>query len=199
MYAQGKVQAAGRGLLGFKALTTVDLQTGVRTTTTYRQDFPYSGYPLETEVRTADGLLLRSATNTWQLLGYEVDEVTTAAVNESWAAVAAAAGSAALGPLQPYLARTVEHRYDLPVTDDRGTVSAGARLTTVTTTTAQDGHGNPTTITVTTEDHANNKRFRQETVNRYGAAPAADLGADLRSPHACGGNAPAGRGQRRHL
>ena len=47
-------------------------QTGVRTTTTYRQDFPYIGLPLETAVTTAgmDGKLLRSAVNTWRLQGY---------------------------------------------------------------------------------------------------------------------------------
>ena len=66
-YEQAKLQAAGRGLLGFKALGTVDLQRGVRTTTTYRQDFPYIGYPVTTEVVDEDGHRLRHAANTWQL------------------------------------------------------------------------------------------------------------------------------------
>ena len=66
-YEQAKLQAAGRGLLGFQALTTVDLQRGVRTTTSYRQDFPYIGYPVATEVVDAAGHVLRTATNTWQL------------------------------------------------------------------------------------------------------------------------------------
>ena len=174
-YGQGKVQAAGRGLLGFKTLTTVDLQSGGRTTTTYRQDFPYIGYPLETEVRTADNLLLRSAANTWKLVGYETDDATTTEENEDWKVRAGMAGSATLGPLQPYIAQSVEKVHDLPVPDDMGTATtdddtlgAGALLTTVTTDTVQDGYGNPTKITVTTEDHANGKRFRQKTVNAYG-------------------------------
>ena len=48
--------------------------------------------------------------------------------------------------------------------------TAGALLTTVTTTTAVDNHGNPTTLTTTTEDHVNGKRFQQQTVNTYGTS-----------------------------
>ena len=160
VYEQGKVQAAGRGLLGFKSLTTVDLQTGVRTTTTYRQDFPYIGLPLETAVKTAgmDGKLLRSAVNTWRLQGYRA----------SWDARGSggSTGSARLGPLQPYIEESVETVYDLPATAN----DTETELTTVTTTTAVDGYGNPTRITVTTDDHANSKRFQQVTANTYGAA-----------------------------
>ena len=49
-------------------------------------------------------------------------------------------------------------------------MQSGALLTTVTTTTEVDAYGNPTRITATTQDHANDKRFRQQTVNTYGAA-----------------------------
>ena len=136
----------------------------MRTTTTYRQDFPYIGLPLETAVKTAgmDGKLLRSAVNTWRLQGYRA----------SWDARGSggATGSARLGPLQPYLEKSVEHSYALPATAADGGLTAGALLSTVTTETKVDGYGNPTNITVTTEDHANNKRFQQETVNRYGSA-----------------------------
>ncbi len=163
VYERGKMQAAGRGLLGFRTLTTVDLQTGVRTATTYRQDFPYIGLPLRTEVRTASGKLLRAAQNTWKLKGYK----------SSWDArteqtgPTAGTGSARLGALQPYIETSVEDVYALPVTAN-GTETAGAKLSTVTTVTAVDNHGNPTTITATTEDHANGKRFQQVTANTYG-------------------------------
>ena len=165
MYQQGKIQAAGRGLLGFRTLTTVDLQTGVSTKTTYRQDFPYIGLPLRTEVKTASGKLLRSAQNTWKLKGYQ----SAWNARTAGSGVHAETGSARLGPLQPYLETSVEAVYDLPATVN-GALTAGALLSTVTTATEVDGYGNPTNITVTTEDHANNKRFRQETVNRYGSA-----------------------------
>ena len=171
MYEQAKLQAAGRGLLGFKALTTIDLQTGVATTT-YRQDFPYIGYPLKTEVTTQDGRLLRTAANTWQLQGY----------NTSWNV---AQPTTNLGALQPYLANAVETTYDLPVTKTENNVTTteqGARLTTVTTDNTYDNRGNPTKITTTTEDHANGKHFRQITDNTYdGATDAQRFGRLIES------------------
>ena len=164
VYERGKAQAAGRGLLGFRTLTTVDLQTGVRTTTTYRQDFPYIGLPLRTEVRTASGKLLRSAQNTWKLKGY--DPAWDARTVSS--GLLMGTGSARLGSLQPYIETSVEEAYDLPTTSN-GTETAGTKLTTVTTVTDVDTYGNPTTITATTRDHASTKRFQQVTENTYGA------------------------------
>ena len=66
-YGQAKIQASGRGFLGFERLKTIDEQTKVTTTTQYRQDFPYIGRPLSTEVRTEGGKLLRKSTSTWKL------------------------------------------------------------------------------------------------------------------------------------
>jgi hypothetical protein len=40
----------------------------------------------------------------------------------------------------------------------------------VTKDTVQDAWGNPTRITAVTEDHANNKRFRQVTDNQYASS-----------------------------
>ena len=158
-YEQAKLQAAGRGLLGFQALTTVDLQRGVRTTTSYRQDFPYIGYPVATEVVDAAGHVLRTAANTWQLQGYA----------NTWDDTAASSGTAALGPLQPYLQQSIERTYDLPVdSDEDGETEAGAALSAVTTTSVVDAYGNPTQITVTTRDTVNTKRFEQVTANVYG-------------------------------
>lgn len=64
-YANARVQGGGRGMLGFGKLTTTDEQTGVITTTTYRQDFPYSGSPVSTEVKTAHGQPLSFSQNSW--------------------------------------------------------------------------------------------------------------------------------------
>ncbi len=55
----------GLGSLGFKLLKTTDGQTGVATTSTYKQEYPYTGTPLSTIQIAADGTsLLSSATNT---------------------------------------------------------------------------------------------------------------------------------------
>ncbi|WP_419812213.1 RHS repeat-associated core domain-containing protein [Bacterioplanoides sp.] len=43
-----KVQAGGRGSLGFRVLSTIDHSSGVVTTTEYAQEFPYTGMPYAT-------------------------------------------------------------------------------------------------------------------------------------------------------
>ena len=159
-------------------------QTGVRTTTTYRQDFPYIGLPLETAVKTAgmDGKLLRSATNTWRLQGYEA----------SWDA--RGSGSARLGPLQPYLETSVEKVYDLPATAN----DTETELTTVTTATEVDGVRQPHA------HYGDDGRPRQQQ-----ALPAGDgepvrlgerpVGEAIRPLAAHGSDAQAGRGERRRV
>ena len=71
VYHQAKIQAAGRGYLGFKKIQSIDEQTGVVTSTQYRQDFPFIGMPIKTEVRTADDKLLSESTNEWKLKSYK--------------------------------------------------------------------------------------------------------------------------------
>ncbi|MCH2041011.1 MAG: hypothetical protein MK185_10300 [Saccharospirillaceae bacterium] len=43
-----KAQLGGRGSLGFRILSTLDMNSGVRTTTEYAQKFPYIGMPIAT-------------------------------------------------------------------------------------------------------------------------------------------------------
>ena len=69
-YGEAKIQAMGRGMLGFRTLTTIDEQTGVTTRTTYRQDFPFIGQPLKTEVFSAEGKLLGESSNNTRLTGW---------------------------------------------------------------------------------------------------------------------------------
>ncbi|MCW8126990.1 PQQ-binding-like beta-propeller repeat protein [Microbulbifer halophilus] len=150
-YGRALLQAGGRGLLGFHEIRTVDEQSGIETTTSYRQDYPFQGRPLRTEVRSQDGMLLSEAENTWQLQGWK--STWPDSVQE---------GTAALGPLKPYIAESVEKAYELESNGQR----EGDLLKTVTTTTEQDAHGNPTSIVVTTEA-ANGDTFETETVNEY--------------------------------
>lgn len=67
LYAEAKLQAGGRGFLGFKSLTSIDTQTGIYTTTEYRQDFPYIGMPTNTIVRTKEGKKLSEKINNYDL------------------------------------------------------------------------------------------------------------------------------------
>ncbi|WKD48572.1 RHS repeat-associated core domain-containing protein [Microbulbifer spongiae] len=47
-YAGARMQSGGRGFLGFESVTTYDPQNKVKTTTRYRQDYPYIGMPSQT-------------------------------------------------------------------------------------------------------------------------------------------------------
>ena len=68
-YSGAKVQAGGRGLLGFQTVRSIDPQSNIWTTTHYRQDFPFIGHPLKTERLKHNGgtswTLLSTATTSW--------------------------------------------------------------------------------------------------------------------------------------
>ena len=155
-YADAKVQAMGRGPLGFGQLKTRDAQTGVEATTRYRHDFPFTGMPVSTTVRTSSGRLLSESTTTWKLTGHQ----------PAWEATAKASGTAALGALKPHAAKAVERSYDL----NDGNDDDPALLTAVTTTTQRDAHGNATAVTAVTE--GGGRTFTTKTVNEYGSSDA---------------------------
>ena len=162
-YADAKVQAMGRGPLGFGQLKTKDMQTGVETTTRYRHDFPFTGLPVSTvaalPVKSDEGTVLRrlsESATTWKLTGFQA----------GWKATAKASGTAALGAFRPHAARTVEKSYDL----NGGTDADPNLLTAVTTDLEHDAHGNATKLTVTTE--GGGRVFRAATENEYGPSDA---------------------------
>ena len=157
-YGQAKIQASGRGFLGFERLKTIDEQTNVTTTTQYRQDFPYIGRPLSTEVRTAGGKLLRKSTSTWKL------QRPAGATVASMAATARADGTAKLGALRPVLSKTEEFRYALDTTSTPATQSA---LSKVVTTNTHDGFGNLDKIVTETKLANDSLVARQTTTNLY--------------------------------
>lgn len=145
-YHQMKLQAAGRGMLGFQKISSTDNQTGVITETTYRQDFPFIGMPLNTEVRTASGKVLSRAANTWKLQNWNSGNPPA--------------------PYQPFIAKAVEETRDLK---DNG-ASQGSLLQTVVTDSTYDQYGNALTLKVTTTDAASGDRFIKNTVNTYGTS-----------------------------
>ncbi|MGD8176110.1 Ig-like domain-containing protein, partial [Marinimicrobium sp. ARAG 43.8] len=149
-YGQARSQAEGRGMLGFRYVSTVDEQTGVTTTTEYRQDFPFIGVPLRTEVKTEQGHLLSEAENRWGLQG----------CNLPLAGVATC--ETANQPYQPFIAQSVERRYELL---QEGQIQ-GELLQTVTTDNVYDTSGNPLEISTTTE--GGGKTFTKEVTNIFG-------------------------------
>lgn len=64
-YVGAKNYMSSRGLMGFNQVTMHDPQTAIKTTTTYRQDYPYQGAPIFVEKRTDGGVLLSRVQNTY--------------------------------------------------------------------------------------------------------------------------------------
>ncbi len=138
-YREGKLQAAGRGFLGFQRLLTVDKQSDIVSTTSYRQDWPFMGMPMSTQVVATDGSgfggdTISTSSNEWEIVGWDGTEVATAA----------GSGTAALGPLQAVQSRSTDKTYDLVV--------AGSLLSEVSTASVHNDEGYPTSITVETHD-----------------------------------------------
>ncbi|MFQ3246236.1 MAG: hypothetical protein ACI9SP_002887, partial [Arenicella sp.] len=138
-YSNGRIQAGGRGNLGFQTLTSRDDQTGIRTTTTYRQDWPFVGHPLKTDVRSPSGKILSSSSNRWAIRGYQ----------SSWATTAVNSGSAALGSLQIFTHIALDEGYDLQANG----VQQGVKLSKVVTTQEFDEYGNAIDISVVTDGY----------------------------------------------
>ena len=155
-YSEARLQAAGRGSIGFKTLQTVDEQTGVTTTTSYRQDWPFMGSAFKTEVKTAQGNLLSESTNHWALQGWR----------SSWPSTAKARGSTALGPLHPYIAKATEKTYHL---SDNGATQGGVRAINHTSM-DYDDHGNVSRIVVSNNNGNGTLVQSQTTTNRYGGS-----------------------------
>lgn len=71
-YGGGKVDLSGRGSLGFRWVKTSLPDNGLTQTTFYRQDYPYTGLPLQMEKRTTSGVLLAATQNTYASSVYGV-------------------------------------------------------------------------------------------------------------------------------
>lgn len=53
-----KFDSLRKSLLGFKIISNVSQETGIRTSTFYKQDYPYTGLPYKSEVRLSNGTLV---------------------------------------------------------------------------------------------------------------------------------------------
>jgi hypothetical protein len=117
-YAGAKSHQQGGGFLGFRQTTVRDPQTNIRSTTTYRQDYPYHGAPLTTERRTGNNTLIGQSSTTY------TDQLLNTGLSPTWH--------------QSLPSHTVESSYELN----------GNLISTVITDTTYDGYGNPTSIIV---------------------------------------------------
>ena len=152
-YTEGKVQAGGRGFLGFMTLTTVDEQSGIETTTRYRQDWPFTGLPIGTFSDSSNGTLLSTSSSEWSVEEWASDFPQRAAVS----------GSASLGSMHVLQTKSIDRTYSL--VDDG--LTAGVPLSSVTTDTDYDEEGNAKEIIVTTRDGNENILQTVKTTNTY--------------------------------
>ncbi len=61
-YAGARMQAGGRGFLGFEQLSIVDASSGLKTEQVFRQDFPFTGMPSSTKTFLASSTVPLSET-----------------------------------------------------------------------------------------------------------------------------------------
>lgn len=138
-YHHARIQAGGRGYLGFEKISTVDQETGVKTETSYHQDWPFTGSPKRTVVTTKEGNKLSEAQNTWAA----EQDVTNQRIS------------------RVFLDKTTEVSYELR----NGGALQGSSLQTIVTDNDYDEYGNVVRTEVTTSGAANTAT--QITVNQY--------------------------------
>lgn len=148
-YGQARIEAGGRGFLGFEQLMTFDSVTWTSTISTYRQDWPFNGYPRATEVFAWEGKLISESENFWNLYGY----------NTAWKDQYQSTGSKNLDPVQPFLRTSSESSYDL---------NSGEFLSWTVTNTVNDEYGNATRVVRRVVEEAGTKEYRTQTDNWYG-------------------------------
>lgn len=117
-YVGAKSHLLGGGFLGFRQVTVHDPQAHIRSTTIYRQDYPYQGQPLSTQKLTDSGVLLGQSLITY------TDQLLNTGISPTWH--------------QSLPTHTVESSYEL----------TGGLISTVVTDTQYDAWGNPTAIAV---------------------------------------------------
>jgi RHS repeat-associated protein len=166
-YEGQKLQAGGRGFLGFKKLTTTDMQTGILTQTEYRQDWPFVGSPVKTTTKTRYGNVLKESTSKMAIVGIDGTNITTKRGD-------AQTGTKKLGPLVLYTKEARDITYDVPeaklampagpVTPDSTVID---KLSEVITTTIVNAFGNVDSMEVQTLNGTGNLLQKQKTVNEY--------------------------------
>jgi RHS repeat-associated protein len=69
-YTGLKIETTGRGLSGFRKIGITDDATGITTTTTYSQNYPFKALPIKTEVRLSSGTLISKEEHSWDKVDF---------------------------------------------------------------------------------------------------------------------------------
>ncbi|MBH5403168.1 hypothetical protein HZZ13_36045 [Bradyrhizobium sp. CNPSo 4010] len=154
-YSGGRIDLRRRAFLGFAQTGVKDLQTGIASTTTYRQDFPYTGMIASTAKSVtpgtppggaaAQGMQLTQLSNSYQFSNASgAASVSTPSINSA--------------PYKVSLSQSVSSGADFD----------GSALPSVTTTNQYDAYLNPTQVVTSTSDG-----FSKTTVSTYSNDTAA--------------------------
>ena len=130
-YEEAKVHVQGHGMLGFARRTVVDFETNISVGTKYRQDFPYIGQ-VDASITCLNATSINYVNNDCdggQRLSLETNHYPVL-TNPT-------------GPIFVYAEKTIGESFDLVSTQ---------LLSTVTTDYVYDNYGNPTQISVSTND-----------------------------------------------
>ena len=144
-YTGAKFNHLGMGFLGFHRVTSVDKSTGINTTTTYSQDINLhnKGMPVATETRLADGTLLSSSEDS-----YELKTFGDGSVNTTY--------------YFPYVKQSSKKSYDLK----------GNLLSTTTIENIFDDYANSLKIVSSIHDATTNEIYTTTTENTYHNDPS---------------------------
>jgi len=158
----------GRGSLGFRELSTVDNQTGIKTTTSYNQSWPFIGRPVQTIVTTADGKEISRATTTWatKKVADGGDFVYLQASTEKGSQITSA------GTVVPIKKVATTNEYDASLTGD----TAWGNLTKTTVNHyGYVGSGNTETLLLTTTTSNSYDGWSVANSKRFGRLSRADV------------------------
>ncbi|MBT8069577.1 MAG: VCBS repeat-containing protein, partial [Gammaproteobacteria bacterium] len=168
-YAGAKLQAGGRGLLGFAEIIIYDPQLQIRTNTRYRQDFPFTGLPIDVSraVSSAgskfDPVTVVSSRQPVAVPAVTPDTQPPATISGtllSYSVKQWKQSSVVAGTWQIHSDKSLQHTYTL----------AGNIESRILTENRYDNRGNLTRSAVSTYDQSEPQPFsKQTTQNRWSA------------------------------
>lgn len=152
-YAGLRVDLRGRGMLGFASRESIDGRSGIRSTWSFDQDYPYIGLVTESATyQSSSGPVIARLTNTKDELPVQGTQFNERRF--------------------PYIRVAVQDSYEVG--------NGNAAVSRTTTVTALDGYANPTRVEATTLDlTGSNESFTSTTINSYVPADTANWCVDL--------------------
>ncbi len=157
IYAGAKVDIQGRGFLGFRTVTARDEQTGILTTTTYNQTYPFTGQVDSSVTRLDNGAVVDLVKEVESV--YASEEIFDGALTNQPSV------------FFPYASSSTSKAYEISRVDSQNNQLPGFLVSSTTTTTSYDNYGNALTVTQSVTDETTGATggqvFTTETASLY--------------------------------